>query len=401
MRNLRLKAIGCLIAAAALPLPAFGAASSTPSAAYPGMLNYVEGQASIGNGDLTSNSIGVAQLQPGQTLTTRHGRAEVLLIPGAFLRVGNNSKVKMISPDLTNTEIGVESGEATVEVTDLHHQNDLRVKEGGATARIEKNGFYDFDANSNLVRVVDGQAKVEVNDHTVKVKGDHELNVAAVKPKPQKFDKKAYEDSSLYKWSSLRSAYVAEANADLAPTYIVNGAFAPGWIGAGWYWSPWFNCYTFVPVGGVFYSPFGWGFYSPFWAYNVGLYGAYSPHHVPHRFSPDPHRWGPVVRTPPLKHGHIRGIAPTSPLRTNPRGFGRLGMGRGLSHPFHPAPPRGFRPGTSRGFHGPVFRGHPGVSHPGGESNVLALRGAVPAAAFRGAFEGGYHGAALVHDLGA
>lgn len=370
MRNLGFKAVAALIVAAALCFLAWGADYSRPGTGYPGMLNYLEGQATIGNQDLTSKSIGVAQLEPGQTLTTQDGRAEVLLIPGTFLRIGRDSQVKMISPDLINTEIAVEKGQATVEVTDLHKQNDLRVQENGATVRIQKNGFYDFDMEQSLVRVLDGQAMVQVNDHNVKLKGDRELNVAAPKLKATKFDKKAYEDSDLYKWSTLRSAYVAEANADLAPTYIVNGGYGPGWVGAGWYWSPWFNCYTFVPTGGVFYTPFGWGFYSPLWGYNLGYYGAYPiHHHYPHHFSPDPHVWGPIVRTPPLAHGHIRGIVPSSPLRSNPRAFGLRGMGTGTVHPAiprgtHRAAPRigGFHRGTP-GRHAAPWVSRGGLSH--------------------------------------
>ena len=71
------------------------------------------------------------------------------------------------------------------------------------------------------------------------------------------------ETSDLYRWSSLRSAYLAEANADAAPLYVYGGA---NWYGAGWYWDPWFSAYTFIPGDGIFYSPFGWGLYSPFYA---------------------------------------------------------------------------------------------------------------------------------------
>jgi FecR protein len=357
MRNLGLKAIGCLVLAAGLSLPAWalpasGTDSSSPSAGYPGTLNYVEGQASIGSEALNSRSIGVAQLEPGQSLTTQDGRAEVLLIPGTFLRVGKDSEVKMISPDLTNTEVAVDKGQATVEVAYLYKQNNLRVEEDGATAQIEKNGFYDFDANQNLIRVLDGQVQVQVDDHDVTVKGDHQLNLAAPKLKATKFDKKVYEDSGLYEWSALRSAYVADANASLAPTYIVNGVYAPGWVGAGWYWSPWFNCYTFVPVGGIFYSPFGWGFYSPFWAFNVGFYSGYPLYNYPHHFSTDPHAWGPIVRTPPLEHGRLQGVAPSSPLRTNPGVLGLRGVHSGIARSFAMSQAGGFHGESEDGFHG-------------------------------------------------
>jgi len=370
MRHLTLKAIGCLFVAAALSFPARGMDNSRPGPAYPGTLNYVEGQASIGNQILDSKSIGNAQLQPGQSLVTQQGRAEVLLTPGTFLRVGNNSAVKMISPDLINTEVQIEKGQATVEVTDLHQQNDIRVEENGAVTQLVKNGFYDFDADEGVVRVFDGQAMVQVADRDVKVKGGHELDLGASKLKAQKFDKSAYEDAGLYKWSTLRSAYLAEANADLAPTYIVNGGFGPGWVGAGWYWSPWFNCYTFVPADGIFYSPFGWGFYSPFWGYNLGFYGGYYGRlyaHYPHHFSPDPRAWGPVARTPVVRGGHFEGIAPASPLRSNPRSFAFDGAQRGFPQSFHPAAPGGFSGGMPRGSFEGGFHGgfHGGGRGPG------------------------------------
>ena len=83
----------------ALILSAFAWGSVPNSkAALPGTLNYVEGQASIGSESLDSKSVGSAELKPGELLTTEQGKAEVLLTPGVFLRVGSNSSVRMISP---------------------------------------------------------------------------------------------------------------------------------------------------------------------------------------------------------------------------------------------------------------------------------------------------------------
>src|SRR5712691_2625903 len=73
-------------------------------AARPGSLNYVEGQASIGNTNLDAKSIGSTELQPGETLTTRAGKAEVLLTPGVFFRVGDNSVVSIFFNDSAATE---------------------------------------------------------------------------------------------------------------------------------------------------------------------------------------------------------------------------------------------------------------------------------------------------------
>jgi hypothetical protein len=221
-------------------------------------LNYVEGQASIGDQALNSKSIGSAELQPGQSLTTKKGKPEVLLTPGVFLRVGANSSVKMISPSLTDTEVEVEQGHAMVEVAEIHPENSIRVSEEGTRTQLLKTGLYDFNRNQEELRVFDGKASVENGRQHVDVKGGHELTLASNGVfKSQKFDKKTYEEGDLFRWSSLRSGYLAEANVDAARLYAVNGWGGPGWWGADWYWDPWFSAFTFIPGDGIFYSPFG------------------------------------------------------------------------------------------------------------------------------------------------
>jgi hypothetical protein len=82
--------------AAILSAPAWADVTGAKTA-VPGTLNHVEGQVSMGDRALNSQSIGTAELQPGESLVTEKGKAEVLLTPGVFLRIGNNSSVKMIS----------------------------------------------------------------------------------------------------------------------------------------------------------------------------------------------------------------------------------------------------------------------------------------------------------------
>jgi hypothetical protein len=272
--------------------------SSSPERAVPGTLNYVEGEVAIGSQAVTSKSIGSAALDNGQSLTTRRGKAEILLTPGVFLRVGDNSSVEMISSSLTDTEIGLNEGQAMIEVAEIHPENDIRVTAGGATAQLLKTGLYDFDLNNRQLRVFEGKVRVEEGDsHHVDVKGGHALALqAGENVKSQGFDKKAFEEADLYRWSSLRSAYVAESNVSAASAYYASGwgPWGPGWWGAGWYWDPWFDGFTFIPGDGIFYSPFGWGFYSPWWAYRAPFYGAYGFRPgIYHHFSTDYRSWGP------------------------------------------------------------------------------------------------------------
>jgi hypothetical protein len=250
----------------------FLAAVSTPlwadTPARPGTVNYVEGQAATGGQSLDSKSVGV-ELGEGQSVTTLNGKVEILLTPGVFLRLGPNSSAKLIAAGLTDTQVQLDQGRAMIEVDQIFPENHLRVMQGSFAIELQKKGLYDFDVARNQVRVFDGEALATEDAHRIEVKGGHELNLAATGDlKPHGFDKKGFEDD-LYKWSRLRSSYLAEANIGEARVY----AGGPGFFGAGWYWNPWYSAYTFIPGDGFFYNPFGWGFYSPFFVYRAPFFG--------------------------------------------------------------------------------------------------------------------------------
>jgi hypothetical protein len=239
----------------------------------PGALNYVEGQVSLDGQSLSPKSVHGESLEPNQVLETGSGNAEVLLTPGVFLRVGNNTEVRMISPDLADTRVQLVNGKAMLEVAELFKQNNLGVVVNGATTQIEKQGLYAFNASQPSAAVLDGEARVFVQDQSIKLKKGHEINLSGTQSlKAYKVDKAALNNDSLYRWSELRSEYEAAANVDAARTVIVNG----GWYGAGWYWDPFWSMYSFLPGNGILYSPFGWGFYSPGWvAYAPYYFGRY------------------------------------------------------------------------------------------------------------------------------
>jgi hypothetical protein len=265
---------GLLLGFAAL---AWGVTAQGASTGYPGIVNYVEGQVSVGGSRLAPSSAGKADAGQNQVLETRNGKAEMLLTPGVFLRVGNYSAVRMISPSLTDTRVQVLKGQTLVEVTELFKQNHLRVLDNGSTTDLLKKGIYEFDANSPRVAVYDGKAQVRSDDSQVTVtKG----KAVALTPGPlrvEKFDRKqAEQQDGLYQWSSLRSEYLAEASWDSARTIVVNDY---PWWGAGWYWNPYWGMYSFIPADGLRYSPFGWGFYSPWYVWRAPVVGhVFAPH---------------------------------------------------------------------------------------------------------------------------
>ncbi|MBT9331169.1 FecR family protein [Acidipila sp. 4G-K13] len=281
--------------------------------AVPGTINYVEGSAAIAGQPLTQRAVGSAQLDPGQVLTTGNGRVEILLTPGIFFRLDENSAVRMVAPGLTHTELELVHGQAEVEADNLLRQNNVEVAENGTTTQLLKNGLYAFNAAPGNLRVFDGKAAVfDASGKPEVVKGDHMLALTGEAEKSVKFDPASSEDD-FYNWSSLRSQYLTQANSQLATEYA-GSAYAPGWM-----WDPWLLSYTWLPGDGMFLNPFGWGFYSPWWIYAYG----------------------------PVRGGYY--------------GYGYHGVYRGPAHGFHGAP-GAFHGGAAGGFHG----GSAGGFHGGG-----------------------------------
>jgi len=348
------KSIGVVLLAGLLNSAAWG---SVPP--QPGTLNYVEGQASINSQPLRENSVGSIQLTAGQSLSTGNGKVEILLTPGIFFRLGDNSSVQMVSPGLANTLLRLDKGRAIVEVTQILPENNVRITGGAASTQLLNEGLYEFDVDRGQIRVFDGKALVQTNGRQIELKAGRQLSLNATgKLKVQKFDKKTYEDD-FFRWASLRSSYVAEANVDAARMYGGSGDwYGGGWYGAGWYWDPSFDAYTFIPGDGIFYSPFGWGFYSPWYAfgapyfgYGWGYGGGYSGYH--HHFGPGYRPQYPLGGRDSGLVGHARSF-----------GGGRFGAGGGRFGGFRGSAGGGFRGSSGGGFHGGGFGG--GGFHGGG-----------------------------------
>ncbi|HLW77798.1 MAG TPA: hypothetical protein VKS01_12450 [Bryobacteraceae bacterium] len=310
--------------------------------AAPGTVNYVEGQATMNGQPIQQNEIGSMQLQAGQGVMTQNGRVEILLTPGVFVRVGSNSSLQMVSPDLANTVVRLDRGRALVEVDWIQKENRIQVLIGNVPVMLQEKGLYDFDADHSQIRVFDGRVAVMQGNEEHHVGGGHEMTLTAAKLKAEGFDKKAYEDD-LYRWSRLRSSALAEANIEMGRTYSGAYGYASNpWVGPGWYWDPWFFGYTWLPGDGIFWNPWGFGFYSPIAVFGapgiVGFRGGF--HHFGPGFRPGVASIHAGMGTSHVTTSHVSG-GMGSGFRGNAAGF----HGGGGFH-------GGFRGGMGGGFHG-------------------------------------------------
>lgn len=236
--------------------------------AKPGVINYIEGKAFVNGRPVSSESLRALFLNANDVVSTGIGKAEVLLSPGVFLRVADNSEVRMVSPSLTDTTVELKSGDAMVEADDIVKDNHVTVMVGGSSALIEKNGLYRFTAgDAPSVAVLEGKATVSNGDRKTDLgKGKEVLLGQDFKTK--KFDSKQQDE--LFAWSNVRAEYNAASSYQAARDVnssgyggVWGGYGYSGFSNTGWMWNAGFNSYSWLPGNGAFYSPFGFGFYSP------------------------------------------------------------------------------------------------------------------------------------------
>ena len=143
-------------------LLAIAVAAAQGTAVRPGQVNYIEGQVALEGKALTPGALEGVEVATGQTLSTEKGKAEVLLTPGVFLRLGEQAAVKMTSQSVSDTRVELVKGDAILEVVQPGVGRVL-VVDGQARADVRKAGVYEFHANG-AVAVMAGKARVEAND---------------------------------------------------------------------------------------------------------------------------------------------------------------------------------------------------------------------------------------------
>jgi hypothetical protein len=258
---------GCAVLCLALGSVPAGAQSVI--SAHSGMIHYIEGDVAIDGTSIHPKFAQFPEVKSSQVLATEEGRAEVLLTPGVFLRLAENSSVRMLSNSLADTRIAVIFGSVLIEAGELLPNNAVSFEVQGAHIAIPKKGLYRIDADAARLEVFDGQALVTLDRDTVTARKGHRVTLAGETLSDEKFDVKTTDP--FYRWSGRRAEYIAAANvtaahvaanSDYRSSYTSGGGGGVGGSGA-WSWNPWFGMYTFLPASGVYWSPFGSAFYSP------------------------------------------------------------------------------------------------------------------------------------------
>ncbi|HVW85444.1 MAG TPA: hypothetical protein VHB50_12225, partial [Bryobacteraceae bacterium] len=247
------------------------------TSAHSGLVHYFEGAVTI-DGNAVESKVGkFSEMKENSVLRTGQGRAEILLTPGVYLRVGENSAVKMLDNRLLSTRLEFLSGAAVVESDDP----EVSVKDPAVTILYKdyqiqpvKYGIFEVTSDPSQMKVYKGQANVVAGGERTTVKDGKMVTFSAALV-TEKFDDKQADD--LYLWARDRSGALAAANMSSARSLSANGysmnslyngaiypglGFSSGFMG-GWYYNQYLGMYSYMPYGGTFYSPFGYGLYSP------------------------------------------------------------------------------------------------------------------------------------------
>jgi len=243
-------ALGCFLAGASVAQDLISAQS--------GLVHYIEGEVFIGDKAIRMKPGEYPSVKAGQHLRTTEGRAEVLLTPGVFLRVAENSEIAMVSTALTDTRMEVVNGSLILEAGEVQKAQGIELTVAGTVLDVRKRGVFRVDAGTPpRVRVYDGEVTVAEPGRPVTVKEGKQVVLTSV-PVVEKFAKE--ETDSFYRWAGRRSGYLATANMSAARRMHENSV---PWHVGGWYYSPFFGMFTYVPLRGRYTNAWNHSYYAP------------------------------------------------------------------------------------------------------------------------------------------
>jgi len=177
--------------------------------------------------------------------------------PGVWLRSESTSALKTVSATPQRTEVRLERGRLNVTVHQPAQHAEILIDLPGGQTSLLKDGLYTFNADTNTVRVLHGEAAyLAPSAKPIKIKEDHQLSLVAApggKPGHLKPDE----------------AYPYELTADLLPPDNHGDRAYGGYAGDGYAEGGYPGYYP-----GYYgdYPPYPYPYYAGFWGYPYGYY---------------------------------------------------------------------------------------------------------------------------------
>lgn len=249
-------------------------ASKYVISAEAGGVNYVEGNVTVQRDNETSgyllkgDEIGIGEVIE----TDADGKAEILLNPGSYARLGGDTSFEFLDNSFENLQLKLNRGSAIFEVltTDGIY---VSVATPKASFDIVKSGVYRVDV------LADGTGKLEVwkgraqigEGKEGKVKKGRTATIDGDDVAIAKFDRG--DRDSFEEWSKDRSKMLARANSRFERGNIrgplISSFYMNRWnlydsFGV-WIYDPFWGMYTFLPFGYGWASPYGYRYRRDLW----------------------------------------------------------------------------------------------------------------------------------------
>jgi hypothetical protein len=329
MKNARLADVSSLIVVALVVFfPLKSVAQNREKfviSARAGGVNAVTGRATVharGNADWRQLTI-KEDLETGDVVRTGvDGRVEMLLNPGSYMRIGENSEFELADNSLENLEVRLSRGTAIVEVTGADDEALLiGITTPHTRLTIVRRGLYRVNVvPGDTTELIVRKGRVVIEDSHTKVKGGNKVIFSGASTSVAKLEKVDKKNSdNLEGWSKDRAQLLAKANDRLSRGELgrslasfSNEAF--GFFNfqrqAGlWFFNRDAGCFTFLPFSYGWGSPYGHGYSSfyyggPHW---LGRQDGYGP-----VFGNGPERR-------PIGSGGDRSGGPAHPPMSSPR----------------------------------------------------------------------------------
>ncbi len=256
-----------------------------------GFVNRADGKVYIIRQDSEDGGKGRAslgtQMRDGDRLSTEaESYAEILLNPGAYLRLDQKSEVRAVSTRLSEPRFEIVSGSVIVEVGELDKQMPIEIVTPKGSLFIRKEGLHRIDLKDGMTVVSARQGEIYLGAREAILankgfkigRGKAAWLTGSATPQLSKINKDAADNFDL--WSFTRAQTLVAANHMALRQSRSMNSLAYGWI-----YDPFYSCYTFIPRRGLFFSPYGFGFFNSFggcftcYSWPYGGYGSRYPNY--------------------------------------------------------------------------------------------------------------------------
>jgi hypothetical protein len=222
--------------------------------------------------------------------TSSDGRVEMLLNPGSYLRVAEDSEFELTNGSLDNLEVRLTRGTAIIEATGPESALLLiNITTPHAKIAIVSSGLYRLSVvpGGGATELIVRKGRVLLDNAQTKVKGGNKVIFTSTNYFVAKLQKADKTQDSVENWSKHRAETLAQANRKISSrdaNLFLSNSF-DYWNGFSsnpgiWFFNPAFHCFTFLPFLFGWDSPYG-NSYSGTWFFDGFHCCGWNPYNRP------------------------------------------------------------------------------------------------------------------------